>query len=670
MSKEKFNLNDNDIQEAADKVKFSDLDLGLDFDLSFLDDINETEVNTAELDLDSILNDKPAKPKAEPVVKKEAPVKKPAARKPAAPAPKDGAPKKDSSAKPPVKKAPAKKPAIVESEAEPEVLTKKTAAKKPAAKPAVPAETEEFPAKKAPKKAAPQEEPAKSKKKQKKGPRIGGVIFYTLYFMFILVFFIGTYIGLQWLHGWLSDYQAAQPTVKAEQVFQEVFTDPDWGALYDSAGAQDSPYEGKEEYVTYMENKVGEADLSYMETSAGLDKSKKKFLVRLGDENVASFTLVDKNKVGAVSLENLENITDIPDWQLGAVEVFFEREEVYYIEKLDGHTAYVNGVALTDDFTIQIATTKATEYLPEGTVGASMCTQEITGLMEVPTVTVTDKAGNQMEVTYDEVTRTFTERTEENTMSEDQKTVALDAAKTYCLFMIEEINDRGAIAKYFDPASDVYARMINMWYERWMQGNAGYTFENENVSKFAAYGEDLFSVRVEMTLKVTRLDGSPKDYDYANTLFFQKSESGKWLCFKMINEDVSTPVGKVRLTFMQGDTKIHSDYYYTDAEELVLPNLSVPAGQVFTGWVTVSEGEDGSTIYNLEFQPDETGIVKIPKGTTLRPMTLYAFFQNEGEVQEITEVPAETAAAKTVAAETAAETVPAETAPAETTQGA
>ena len=81
-----------------------------------------------------------------------------------------------------------------------------------------------------------QQTPAK-----KKGPRLGGVIFYTLYFMFILVFFLATYLGLNWLHGWLSDFEAAQPTLKAKQVFQEVFTDPDWGALYEAAGAKDSP---------------------------------------------------------------------------------------------------------------------------------------------------------------------------------------------------------------------------------------------------------------------------------------------------------------------------------------------------------------------------------------------------------------------------------------------
>lgn len=643
MKKDNFN---NDLPESTPEEKpfsFNDLDLGLDFDLSFLDDIDETVLE----------EEAPAKKPAAP---KEVPAKKPAAEQKSAPAKK---------ASPAQKDVPGKKPASAQGAA----AGKKAApSQNAAAKKAAPAQpAAKAPAKKPP---VPQEEPVK---KKKKGPRMGGVIFYTLYFMFILIFFLGTYLGLQWLHGWLNDYEQAQPTVKAQQVFTQLFTSPNWGDLYDAAGAQDSPYEGKEEYVAYMEQLVSGRALTYEETSAGLSGDKK-YVVRLDNVKVASFTLVDKNKVGTtVSLENLENIGDIPDWQLGAVEVFFEREGTYLIEKLDGHTAYVNDVALDDSFTIQIATTKAAEYLPEGTTGFSMCTQQVTGLMSLPTVTIFDKSGNQMEVTYDETTRTFTERTESNTMSDEEKEVALKAAETNCLWMIEEVTDRGTVAKYFDPSSDAYNEIVKTT-ELWMQNHGAYEFLNETVTNYARYTEDIFSIKVSMDLNVARTDGSIKTWPYERTLFFQKSASGNWLCFKATNVDVSQPVGKVRLTFMQGDTQIHTDFYSTDADEIITPIIPVPDGQVFTGWVTVSENEEGATVYNLEFQPDATtGKVSIPDGTSLKPMTLYALFQNADEAQEITvvDVPAETSAPETVPAETVAETTaPAETAAPETTEGA
>ena len=608
MNKDNFDF-ENEIPETP-KKKYADLDLGLDFDLSFLDEVDE-----------SVLDEAPAvetSPAKKPV-KKAAPAKKPvsAAAAPAKKAPAGGTAKKAAA---PKKAAPVS--------ADPAAAPKKKSA--PAKKPApVPEETAPV-------------------KKQKKGPRVGSVIFYTIYFLFILAFFGATYLGLDWLHGWLSDFEAAQPTLKAQQVFQEVFTDPDWGALYESAGAKDSPYEGKEQYVNYMEEKVGDSKLTYMETSAGLDKTKKKFIVKLGDEKVATFTLTDRNQVGNINLGDLTNLEDIkdiagiPDWQLGAVEVFFERVGTYYIVKMGDHVASVNGVELDDSFTIQKATTVAEKYLPEGTNGFITCIQQVDGLMEVPTVEITDKDGNPVEVTYDEVGRAFIAKTENNTMNEEQATVALEAAKVYSLWMIDEEHDRAAVAKYFDASSDAYSRIVKST-ELWMQNHNGYRFENDEVTDFAQYSEDIFSVKVKTDLIVTRTDGSEKVYTFNQSMFFGKNESGKWRCFESTNVDVSVPVGKVRLTFMQGDVLLTTDFYETDAKEVITPKLPVPEGQVFSGWVTVETQEDGTTVYNLQFQPGEDGTVVLPEGNVLYPMTLYALFQDASEAAA-TESAAEPAA--------------------------
>ena len=617
---------DSDVSKPAPKEKsfsFNDLDLGLDMDLSWLDEIDES----------TVAQEPKQEPKQEPV--KAPPVKRTApAQQPAAPAKQSMTPLQGPSRKPaaPQRPAGAQRPAGTQRPAAQRPANPQQSANgsRPASSPQRPANGQPGAAPKTPAKkpAAPVEQPAAKKKKS--GPRLGGVIFYTLYFLFILLFFLATFIGLTWLHGWLADFEMAQPGGKAEQVFTQLFTNPDWGALYESAGAKDSAYEGKEAYVAYMENKVGDSQLNYLETSAGLDKYTKKYLVRLGNEKVASFSLVDKNQVDSASLDNLDHIGDIPDWQLGAVEVFFNREGTYYIVKLDGHTALVNDVALTDDMTIQVATTLAEEYLPASTTGASMCTQQIDGLMSLPVVTIFDKSGKQMEVTYDEATRTFTERLESNTMSDEEKTVALEAAKVYCQWMIKEVTDRGTIAKYYDPTSETYRNIINTT-ELWMQSHGGYTYSNESVTNYARYGEDIFSVSVSLSLDVTRTDGSVKNYPYSQSLFFRKNDAGKWMCFAATNKDVSAPMGRVRLTFMNGTNEVHSQFYGTDSKEIITPVVPTPEGKVFTGWVTVEKDDSGATVYNLQFQPDAEGKVSIPEGTTLKPMTLYALFQNPGE---------------------------------------
>lgn len=449
--------------------------------------------------------------------------------------------------------------------------------------------------------------------KHRKGPRLGGVIFYTLYFMFILVFFVATFFGLQWLQGWLADYQAAQPTTKSQEVFDQLFSHPDWGALYDAAGIEDTPYEGKEQFVSYMENRVGDATLTFKETSAGLSGDKKYFVL-LGDEKIASFTLSGQTAA----------ITDIPDWELGGVELFFDRSETFYIQNVDGHTVEVNGVPLDDSHVIQIATTAAAERLPIGVTGTSTCTQEISDLMAVPTVTIFDKSGKSMEVSYDAETHTFTEQTEANTISDSEREAALNAAKTNCLFMIEKAS-KADIAKYFDTSSDVYSVIVNLG-NLWVQDNNGYRFTKEEVSDYARYSDDLFSAHVVLNLNVTRKDGTTKDFGYDQTLFFRKQDTGKWLVYDATNADVNAPVGKVRLTFMNGDTVLSSEFVKTDATELDTPLVSAPEGKVFIGWYRIDKYDNGTT-YTMAFDPDENGHVTIPNGTTLEPMTLYALFE-------------------------------------------
>jgi hypothetical protein len=206
-----------------------------------------------------------------------------------------------------------------------------------------------------------------------------------------------------------------------------------------------------------------------------------------------------------------------------------------------------------------------------------------------------------------------------------------------------------------------------------MQNHNGYRFENDAVTDYARYSNDIFSVKVKTDLIVTRTDGSEKVYAFNQSMFFKKNEAGKWLCFESTNVDVAEPVGKVRLSFMQGDVLLTTDFYETDAKEVITPKLPVPEGQVFSGWVTVATQEDGTTVYNLEFQPGEDGTVKLPEGNTLRPMTLFALFQDASEAGSLIqtaepEAPVETEPVAEPAAEPVAE--PAAEPVSETMEGA
>ena len=66
---------------------------------------------------------------------------------------------------------------------------------------------------------------------------------YSLYVLGIAAFFVGLHYATNWLDGWLTDYEAAQPDVKCRAVFAQLFEKPDWEALYTQAGCSDTEYE-------------------------------------------------------------------------------------------------------------------------------------------------------------------------------------------------------------------------------------------------------------------------------------------------------------------------------------------------------------------------------------------------------------------------------------------
>ena len=448
---------------------------------------------------------------------------------------------------------------------------------------------------------------------QRRGPRVGGIIFYTLYFLLIFVFCAGTWLATKWLQGWLVDYEASQPTIKSQEVFDQLFANPDWAALYKSAGIQDTPYEGVDAYVAYMQEKAAGKTLTYTETSAGTSGDKK-YLVKLDDEKVASFTLSG----------GTEHVTDIPDWTLGTVELFFDRAEGYKIQKMDGHTAYVNGAPLDDSFTIQIATTKADQYLPIGTTGVKTCIQQIDGLMARPTVTINDQAGNPMEVSYDEEAGMFIEQTEANTISDALRQRSIEAMESYGKFLLN-IGNRATVATYFDPSGDAYKYIMSAD-RSWTKSGSGQKFMNEEVSEYVRYSDTLFSVRVSMTMTATRPDGTVKEFPIDYTLFFTR-KNDKWMIYDMIAGSIQIPVGQVRLTFMDGDTQLSTGFYDTETEELLTPVVSVPEGKRLS-WVRKDRDANGRQQLTVVFTPDETGLVQLASGTILEPMTLYTYIED------------------------------------------
>lgn len=460
----------------------------------------------------------------------------------------------------------------------------------------------------------PESQPKAQEPKKRSGPERHTVVFYSVYVVCILAFFVGIYGLMGQLDAFLVKYEASQPDVKSQQTFEELFAAPDWGTLYDMAGQGSTAYDGKDSFVAYMDEKVGQQELSYVETSMGLSQDKK-FYVRLGEETIGSFSLT--NTAGAVA---------IPQWELAGVELYTSFDCDVTVHSYPGYTVSVNGVALGEELIVRTTETIAEQYLPEGLHGARSVSYYLDGLMVPPTVTVTDEAGTEMALSYDEAANAYSHGTSAGGAVTDELQEAFqNASEAYGKFMIADLS-KNKLAKYFTGNS--YNAIIQAELT-WMQNFSSYKFGELELTEFYAYSDSYCSARVHQILYVTRGNGTVKEYEINSTFFMEKQAKG-WMVVEMTNANVQSGKSQVRLTYIQNGQVLESSMVDAEDTALTPPAVEAPKGKVFAGWFTQSVSQEGKTVMTLAFQPDENGQVALPAGYTLEPMTVYALFENEG----------------------------------------
>lgn len=454
------------------------------------------------------------------------------------------------------------------------------------------------------------------KEKKKKGIRAGTVIFYLLYLMLIGAAAYGIHYGLDLLEDWLTVYEASQPDKRSQEIFDEIFANPDWGKIYDMAGLEGTQFEGKDAYITYMNNKVGDSELTYSKTSAGLSGGQK-YIVKLGEEKVATFTM--QNPV----VDELE----IPEWSLDQVEAgFFTRNEDVTVLTQPGRTVTLNGVPLDESYVIKTTSSVVDNYLPEGIHGERTATLYAKGFLVAPEVMVIDESGAAVELEYDEATNTYFESMLTGTVAgeipEDEHTALLDATYAYCRHMI---GAKGlSLNKFFDTTSTIYKTITKN--ELWFKGYARYDFSTATVTEYHKYTEDLFSARIQITLNVYRNDGSLKDFPINTTMFLEKDDKGQWLVNNMTNVDIHEILTQVRLTWMQDGEILASDMVDASTNFLTPPAVTVPEGKEFLGWFTEDTDAEGNVTLSLVFAPAENGKLSLADSYVLKPMVLQARF--------------------------------------------
>ena len=443
----------------------------------------------------------------------------------------------------------------------------------------------------------------------------GKKLFYIIYGSVMGLLLVAVLIAMIPLRNFLVRFQASRPEEKSKEIYETYFANPDWATLYEKAGIQDTEFEGVDEFVAFMEEKTAGKTLGFMETAAGLSDDHK-YVVRADNEKLATFKLVN----------TVTDPEELPNWTLGQIELAFERPYAVTVEKDPAHTVLVNGKALDGSYTVMKETTSAEEYLPLGVHGYRKDTQYAGTFLFEPTVTCTDENGVDVPLTLGDDGVYRAEQPQQEEMTEEQKKLAVNAAKVYAAYSVQRAGSY-ELRKYYDPESQLYKDIISI--DLFTRDFNSYFFDEKNmvVTDYYRYSDTLYSIRVDLTFKVNLTTGNVKDFPSNRTYFFETKEDGKVLVVAATNASVHDVKRQVRLDFTY-DGKTESVFVDADTKTVALPAVQAPAGQVLAGWARKSVNAAGKTFMTMILTPGAGGF-GVPS-EELTPMELVPVFEEEG----------------------------------------
>jgi len=409
----------------------------------------------------------------------------------------------------------------------------------------------------------------------------------------------------------LQQYETSQPIHAAQTVYNTLFADPDWELLYNMAGCKGTTFEGRSEFVEHMQAKVGSGELTMTEVAAGLDAGKR-YSIRLEGEEVAAFNLVPVD----------DGESTFSSWTLSTVEVFATGTESITVITTPDYVVYVNNVPLDESYTTLSVYTRAEQYIANYLDGYQYIQQEVTGLWAQPEVAVMDESCNLIPLTQDPVTGIYSiEIPDTEAITDEATAIAIAAAKAEAEFSIRAIS-MSTLRQHFDPNSPAYEQIRDS--EPLVKSYTGYSFDEDAtvIGEYFRYSEDVFSLRVSITMSVTTKK-TTESYVFDSTYLFTANSSGTFVVKERLEENLQDRITEVRLRFVHDGEVVHSQLYVSDTPAIAAVSVENADGESCTGWAVMNDDGTMTTV----LQALEDGSFSVVTGEALESCTLYPIFE-------------------------------------------
>lgn len=336
---------------------------------------------------------------------------------------------------------------------------------------------------------------------------------------------------------YLEQYELSQPKYVSDEVFELLYSDPDWALIYDLAGVKSTKFEGKTAFCTYMETLVGAEKLTYRATSSGLS-GERKYLVRCGDIDIGAFILESNGE-------------EFPTWTLSGVETYYTPNVSITIDKQLNETVYINGVALDDSYTVSYTETVAEAFLPDDVHGFRQERQIISGLLVEPEIVVLNADNQPVSLTYDETTGIYTTAfPSTDTIAVNESAAAVRIATAQARYAIHQLKSK-YLKEYFLSETEIYDRIYNS--DAFLESVRSYTVNEDSIilTDFRRYNDDIFSVHITLTIDITITRTESTTYTVDTTYFIQRQLDGGYLAFAGTDKNALDFVTTVTATYSE-----------------------------------------------------------------------------------------------------------------------
>lgn len=343
-------------------------------------------------------------------------------------------------------------------------------------------------------------------------------LFYTIYFSVIALVIIAVAITAGLLAKLLKEYEDAQPKYVAESIYERYFANGiDYGSLLDIAGYELSEFETKDTLVKYL-GEQNKGELSYYSVTSGVDASVCKYIVKMGDVKICTFTLESEPSEDS----------RFDHYALADLELYYNPVECVSVTVPSNAQLYLNGTAVDDKYiTESDIKTDSCDYMPNGVNGITLKRYEVTGLFYQPSLEVKTPTGVDCAVTDDGEGVYTAAIPYDAELEAEWREKVIEIVKAYAVYMQGD-SYFGSISGYFEYGTELY-EMIRTVENMFVVSHYSWSFEGESAAEFYRYDENTFSCRVSVTHLLHRW-GADDYKDFIDmTLYFRNIDGNYYI---------------------------------------------------------------------------------------------------------------------------------------------